>query len=318
MIEQAAPLVTVGICTRNRAQTILAATKSVLANTFSAIDLIIVDQSTNPDTANALADVRSDPRVRYIATDERGVCRARNLILAQARSEIVLMTDDDCLVPTDWIERMVDTFNQYPHAALVFSRVDPVAYDPTTSFVPVFQCNEEYVLHSLRQVKPHGIGASMGMRCAAVKQIGGFDIHLGPGSEFNSGEDQDLCYRLVYYGFDVVITPRTSVMHDGVRSHNQVGKLIKRDVTASGAVFAKHVRHGNYVILLHLGAITKKWLQESIENMLRMRPPRALRRIVWLYWAMFKSFPARLDHRTLRFSMSKQQALRYETLRIDA
>lgn len=311
------PLVSVGICTRNRAHSILTAVESVLANTYTSIELLIVDQSTDGETAKLLAD-HPDARVCYVASQQRGTCRSRNTVLDQARGDIVLMTDDDCVVPTDWIQHMVDTFADHPNAALVFSRVDAGDYNPATSFVPVFLCEREYVLASLRQTAPHGIGASMGMRRAIVRQIGGFDKHLGPGGEFNSGEDQDLCYRLIRAGFSVAITPRTTVIHNGARSFQDVSLVIKRDVTASGAIFAKHLRVGNALIAFHIAGISVTWLRESLSNLLQARPPRGLRRIWWLYHGMWHARNAPLDSAMLTFSLSDEQAAAYDSFRVKA
>jgi len=105
------PQVTVLICTRDRGDLIHATIRSVLANTYPRFDLLIVDQSSEISTARAVAEFCGDSRLRYIHTATQGLSIARNIGLAFCHSDLVLMTDDDCEVPPDWISEMVALFS---------------------------------------------------------------------------------------------------------------------------------------------------------------------------------------------------------------
>ena len=54
-IGREAPTLSVLICTRNRADKLKRAVESVLANSFTDYELIVVDQSTDGKTAATLA-----------------------------------------------------------------------------------------------------------------------------------------------------------------------------------------------------------------------------------------------------------------------
>src|ERR671913_2186843 len=90
------PILSVLICTRNRADKLKRAVDSVLANSFTDYELIVVDQSTDGRTAAALATI-DDDRLRYIHTDTVGVAKSRNIAVCESRAEIVVYTDDDCV-----------------------------------------------------------------------------------------------------------------------------------------------------------------------------------------------------------------------------
>lgn len=79
--------------TFNRADTILRAVHSVLAQTFSDWELLIIDDGSTDNTV-ALVE-RLDPRVRVVRQDNAGVYVARNRGLALSRGEYIAFLDSD-------------------------------------------------------------------------------------------------------------------------------------------------------------------------------------------------------------------------------
>ena len=79
----------------NRAGTIAAAIRSVLAQTHQNFELIVADDGSSDGTRDAIAPFLADPRVRLIAGDHGGVSAARNRGLAHASGDIVAYLDSD-------------------------------------------------------------------------------------------------------------------------------------------------------------------------------------------------------------------------------
>src|SRR5690606_33229844 len=119
MSSQHATAVSVIICTRNRGDQITAAVRSVLASTFSHFEFLIIDQSTNNETEQAVASFAHDRRLRLVRSDTVGKGNALNLGLSLAQGEIIALTDDDCIVPRDWLGQIVDLFNENPQLGVV-------------------------------------------------------------------------------------------------------------------------------------------------------------------------------------------------------
>ncbi|MDT8307421.1 MAG: glycosyltransferase family A protein, partial [Anaerolineae bacterium] len=189
----ALPAVSVVIATRNRGPSVVATIESVLASNHPRFEVIVIDQSTNDVTAAAVSNLLADPRLRYVHSDTVGYGRAHNLGLRIARAPIVAMTDDDCVVPPNWVETFERIFRSHPRVAVAYSNVLPAEHDPELGFVPAYVRSTDRLIRSLwRPPFTVGIGASMAVRRDAVRSLGGFDPALGPGGVFYSAGDRDI------------------------------------------------------------------------------------------------------------------------------
>ncbi len=111
------PLITVLITTHNRPTFVVEAVESVLAQTYSPIEVIVVDDGSGPATAAALAPYMS--RIRYLYQSQSGPAAARNRGLRGARGEFIALLDDDDKWMPQKLRRQVDYFNRYPEVGLV-------------------------------------------------------------------------------------------------------------------------------------------------------------------------------------------------------
>ncbi len=95
----AAPDISVIIPTFNRGSVVAAAVESVLTQTYTDYEIIVVDDGSTDDTAERLAPYL--PYVRYLYQANRGVSAARNRGVGVARGEWVSFLDsDDLFHPT--------------------------------------------------------------------------------------------------------------------------------------------------------------------------------------------------------------------------
>jgi glycosyltransferase involved in cell wall biosynthesis len=70
------------------------------------VELIVVDNNSTDDTPSIVKQAKLPFPVRYVFEGRTGTSNARNAGLAAARHNILLWTDDDILVPRDWIGPM--------------------------------------------------------------------------------------------------------------------------------------------------------------------------------------------------------------------
>jgi glycosyltransferase involved in cell wall biosynthesis len=87
------PSISVIIPTFNRASQILGAVESVLAQTLSPFEIIVIDDGSTDQTAEVLEPVME--KIRYIKTVNGGVSSARNRGILEARGEWIAFLDSD-------------------------------------------------------------------------------------------------------------------------------------------------------------------------------------------------------------------------------
>ncbi len=280
MANPVVPSISAVVCTRNRGSRVASTVESILACDHPSFELVVIDQSTDDDSRDALAEFAGDARLRYVRSDSIGLGRARNEGLSTAHAELIAFTDDDVTVPTNWLAVMEDVFAQNPRVTVAFCNVVAAAHDATAGFVPVYQRRGSAEITTLRgKCRARGIGAGLAVRRLAMIEIGGFDPQLGAGGRFSSCEDGDAAVRALLAGHSVFETDATEVVHDGFRTWEEGRQLTERDWYGIGAAYSKPIRVGQVrglVVVLYEGI----WraLLHPLAQVFRLRRPTGLKR----------------------------------------
>lgn len=88
-------MISVIIPSYNRENTILRSVKSVLAQTYRDIEVIVVDDCSTDQTSEVVQNIR-DSRLKYYRLKKNsGACAARNYGIDQARGELIAFQDSD-------------------------------------------------------------------------------------------------------------------------------------------------------------------------------------------------------------------------------
>lgn len=118
-----APLISVVMPTRNRKHFVRAAVASVLEQTLSDFELLIVDDASTDGTSEILAALAAtDPRIRVLALPTRCGCNvARNHALDNVRGRYVAMLDDDDVALPERFAKSVARLGAAPVPDVVFS-----------------------------------------------------------------------------------------------------------------------------------------------------------------------------------------------------
>lgn len=93
--------------------------KSILAQTFHDIEIIIVDDGSTDGTEAFVAPFYSV--IRYFKEPHRDRQATRNTGLAYARGEYVLVCDADIVMRPDMLEKMHRALQEHPEASFVYS-----------------------------------------------------------------------------------------------------------------------------------------------------------------------------------------------------
>jgi GT2 family glycosyltransferase len=242
--------ISVVICTRDRADLIGQAVESVAGCDYPDFDLHVMDQSTDDATRDvvvALKEKLADQcTIHYHHLEQAGLSRAYNAGFRVTTAPLVACTDDDVVVPTDWLTRIATAFDADPQLGLLYGQVlvppSLLPVDPNT-VVPTLVWSERQRLHqSQRNYKVWGMGANMAVRRSVMDVTGGFDEILGGGAPLRSSQDFDFALRVYRAGFAVLLDPDVKVDHYGARTKAQwPGTLVAYGI-GDGAFYGKHVR----------------------------------------------------------------------------
>src|SRR5256714_5565574 len=121
------PHVSVVVTTYNQAAFIGAALESVLAQTFSDSEVIVVDDGSTDDTSEVVRSFGS--RLTYIRQRNQGVAASRNTGVAATRGELVAFLDGDDLWEPDKLAAQVSAAARWPTSAVFV--VDGVEFNDT-------------------------------------------------------------------------------------------------------------------------------------------------------------------------------------------
>lgn len=116
------PLVGVIIPAYNAEAHIDAALSSARAQTYAALDIIVVDDGSTDTTAERVAvHANDDARVRLLQQDNQGVAAARNRAIAATQASLIAPLDADDLWAPQKIARHVARLRTHPEAGLAYS-----------------------------------------------------------------------------------------------------------------------------------------------------------------------------------------------------
>lgn len=211
------PLVSVVMPTRNRAAFLHRAIRSVLAQTETRLELIVVDDASSDETQEIVAQyARTDPRVRGVRNAiAAGGGGARNIGIRSGGGKWVAFIDDD----DEWLPEKLEH-------QLALLACNPSAIACSCGFEQHFPSGKTTVIYlqdrpALQDLLVGSIlgGASMCLCSrAALEDIGGYDTLL------RSGQDWDLWTRLREQG-EIVVCREVLVRyqaHDGPRISNNM------------------------------------------------------------------------------------------------
>jgi spore maturation protein CgeB len=117
------PLVSVLMCVYNQEQYISQAVESILSQTYSDFELIIIDDGSQDRTGQIL-DSYKDNRLKIIHQVNQGVPRSRNRLLKLSRGEYVAIHDGDDISGKERLEVQVKFLDEHPEISVVGSFIE--------------------------------------------------------------------------------------------------------------------------------------------------------------------------------------------------
>lgn len=214
------PLITVVICTYNRADLVRRCLEAldrqdVSPETFA---VVVVDNRSTDDTGQVVAQHArtASYALRRVVEENQGTSHARNRGARESATPWLAFLDDDVRPHGDWMRRVLDFIVAHPDAAMFGGPYLPDYLDPPPAWLPAevgrFWHGDKEVRLPYR--KHFLAGGNFMARREAFEALGGFDPGLGPrGDDFHYGEDTAFYRRALTLGHVVYYAPRVVVDH---------------------------------------------------------------------------------------------------------
>ena len=275
-------LVSILICTRNRAAKLKQTLESILdleIPPHGNYELVVVDNGSSDGTQQLCADMmpKFNGRMRVVSEPKPGLGQARIRAAAQASGDILAFTDDDIVPHKTWLSVIYSEFSADPDLQGISGRVELL--NPMDLPMTIRRCSDRVQLQEVSQTYDLFVGCNMVVRADLARRVGLFDPAFGPGARFLSADDADFWYRCWRHGAKLVYVPDLLVYHDhGRRSLEDKSSLFRAYAVGRGALFAKHFRKDINV--------TKEMYWET-RSILDGKSKWGLWHMLWLYEGFF-------------------------------
>lgn len=186
--------------------------KRLMASLRGLRVIVVDDGSAIPVSQDDLTETHCCEVEVLRHPESRGPASARNAGLASCTTEFVAFLDSDVVPRRGWLEALLGHFCD-PTVALVAPRIVGMTdgnrliarYESVRSSLDLGQCEAPVVPYGKVAYVP---SAAIICRKSALAEVGGFDEAL------RSGEDVDLCWRLIDAGRRLRYEPIALVAHD--------------------------------------------------------------------------------------------------------
>jgi GT2 family glycosyltransferase len=224
--------------------------------------VIVVDQGRRSEIAALLDEVKGRSfDTLWIPSDERGRAAGVNLGIDRVATALIAVTDDDCLVQEDWVERIAAHLRQNP-AAIVTGRVeagDGVMLFVATNRQPIVQRRPALRFDRLS-------GGNMAAPKAILVRLGGLDEDAC----VRTAEDGEFAYRALRAGIPILYAPDVVVTHLGWRDEQQRSNQYESYALSQGGFYGKYLRRGDLFIalrtLVHLVRALRRWVTGTLRG----------------------------------------------------
>jgi GT2 family glycosyltransferase len=235
------------VSTRNRAADVGRLLQSLRATRVAPgrrWEAILVDNASTDATARVVTDFLPDAgyELQYVFEGRPGKSQGVNTGIGRASGRIIALTDDDAIIPPDWVDRIIDYFERHPQAVCIGGKVMP--YEPDINPMAIRLSNEAATVDASNFAVSSipTIGCNLAVRASTMQEIGAFDVNLGPGTRAAAAEDLDLLYRIIRAGHRIEYVPEVGLYHNhGRRGEEQVASVHRGYLIGRGAFYCKHM-----------------------------------------------------------------------------
>lgn len=214
------------IPTLNRSRYLKETLASLSLQSYLPDEVIVVDNGSTQDSNEILNNFKGVLNIRCIREKERSIPKARNCGIKHTSSDILVFTDDDCILDIHWLENAIRPFSADPQIGLVGGEIlteslsnsiieryfvdckmSRVGIESTTRWRRGYQPGIIPAAGGFTAIHPFFTCANMAVRRSVFESVGTFDTQL------KTNEDLELCIRSTLHGWKLYFEPAAIVVH---------------------------------------------------------------------------------------------------------
>lgn len=253
------PVLSIIVISYNTREMTLACLRSVVAETTTPFELLVVDNASSDGSAEAIS--AEFPEITLLAeTENHGFAKANNIAAQRARGEYILLLNPDTLVLEGALDRLCDFARETPSAGIWGGRTVYGDHSPnpasawgkmtlwnifcrTSGLTGIFSGSGVFNSEAYgnwdrmsRREVDIVTGCLLLIRRTDWEQLGGFDLTF-----VMYGEESDLCLRATRdLGHRPSVTPDAVIVHYGGASETVASDRMVRILRAKAELIARH------------------------------------------------------------------------------
>lgn len=213
-----APLVSVVVVNRNRAELLADCLRSLLDQSYPKLEIWVIDNGSEDKSLQVL-DSFAEPRLQWISLQEnQGFAGGNNLAFQKVRGEFVALLNNDAVADPGWIAALMKAIASSPSVGMCASKIlfaDTRIIDKVGHLIYPDGQNrgrgtgeEDRGQYDSQQEALFPDGCAALYRRRLLEETGGFDADF-----FAYADDADLGLRARWMGWECLYVPSALVYH---------------------------------------------------------------------------------------------------------
>ncbi|MEM9281976.1 MAG: glycosyltransferase [Verrucomicrobiota bacterium] len=199
------PSISVVVCTFRGVATLVECLDSLVMLDYPNAEIIVVNDGGDERVEEL---VSTYDMVRHVSVPHEGLGAARNHGFKASSGEIVVYTDDDCRVESDWLHWIVWQFQHRPELGCAGGpNIPPPAETMREAVLAATPGAATHVLLT-DDTAEHLPGCNLGVRREVFEEVGGFNPRF-----WKAGDDVDFCWRVIDAGYELGFHAAAFVWH---------------------------------------------------------------------------------------------------------
>ena len=273
------PLISIIIPVFNGEKTIRETIDSVLEQTFTDFELIIINDGSKDQTLRVISSFKDD-RITVYSYPNANQAVSRNRGLSHASGEFIAFLDADDLWTPDKLKTQLEALWDNPQAVLVYSWNNLINESGQFLRRGCFVNAVGNVYRKLLLTNFLENGSNPLIRRQALREVGGFEATLTP------AEDWDMYLRLAaHYPFVVIPSPQVLYRVSSQSASTHVSKMEAACLKVIERALKEAPESMQYLRPLSLGNLYKTLVYKSLEGFpTRHRSCMAIRYLRLAVW----------------------------------